>query len=229
MTRSPDLTGATIAFDLDGTLVDTAPDIVAAINHLLVQEGRSPLPPQAAHQVIGKGAAWGLERAFRIAGAPRTPEQIEPLVTRFRDHYLDHVADGSRPFPGMVEALTRLRAAGAKTVVCTNKITALSHALLDALDLSALFDAVVGGDAVTAHKPDPGHLLKAVAAVGGDPTRAIMVGDAAPDAGAARAAAIPLILVSFGYSETPAADLGPDILIHHFDELEAACRALLNP
>jgi phosphoglycolate phosphatase len=223
------LAGATIVFDLDGTLVDTAPDIVGTINVILVQEGLSPLPASASHLVIGRGAHWGLERAFEIAGAPRSASELDQLVTRFREHYLAHIADGSLPFPGMVDAVTRLRAAGAKTVVCTNKITALSHALLDALDLSPLFDAIVGGDAVPAQKPDPRPLIQAITAVGGEPARAIMVGDAAPDAGAARAAGIPLILVSFGYGETPAADLGPDILIHHFDELEAACRALLNP
>lgn len=223
------LAGATIAFDLDGTLVDTAPDIVGTINVLLVQKGLRPLPPSASHLVIGKGAHWGLERAFQIAGAPRTSSELDQLVTRFRDHYLAHIADGSLPFPGMVEALTRLRAAGAKTVVCTNKITALSHALLAALGLGHLFDAVVGGDAAPAQKPDPRPLIQAIIAAGGDPARAVMVGDAAPDAGAARAAGIPLILVSFGYGETPAADLGPDILIHHFDELEAACQSLLNP
>ena len=223
------LAGATIVFDLDGTLVDTAPDIVGTINTLLVQEGLAPLPAQASHLVIGRGAHWGLERAFQIAGAPRSPGELDALVTRFRDHYLAHVADGSLPFPGMVEAVTRLRTAGAKTVVCTNKITALTHALLEALSLTHLFDAVVGGDAAPAQKPDPRPLIQAIAAAGGDPARAVMVGDAAPDAGAARAAGVPLILVSFGYSETPAADLDPDILIHHFDELAHACQSLLNP
>jgi len=100
--------------------------------------------------------------------------------------------------------------------------------LLDALDLSRLFQAVVGADAAPAAKPDPRHLLAAIAAAGGDRRRAVLVGDAATDAGAARAADVPLILVSFGYTETPAHELGPDILIHHFDELPEACARLLG-
>lgn len=121
-----------------------------------------------------------------------------------------------------------MKAAGARLAVCTNKPTDLSIALLDALEIGALFEAVIGPDASPAPKPDPRHLEAAVRAAGGTLDRAIMVGDAATDAGAARAAGTPLVLVSFGYTETPAAELSPDILIHHFDELPAACVRLLG-
>jgi phosphoglycolate phosphatase len=221
--------GAVIAFDLDGTLVDTAPDLIGTLNVLLGEEGLTPLPLDHARPYIGRGARWMIERGFQAAGAQLTAERLHALFDRFLVHYQDHIADHSRPFPGCVAALEDLKAEGAKLVVCTNKLTGLSTALLDALDMTRLFDAVIGADAAPAIKPDPRHLLAAVAAAGGAPERAIMVGDAATDAGAARAANVPLVLVSFGYTETPAADLQPDVLIDHFDQLAAACRSLLGP
>ncbi len=128
----------------------------------------------------------------------------------------------------MIDALKTLKAAGAKLVVCTNKPTDLSRDLLTKLDIAGLFDGVVGVDAVSAIKPDSAHLIEAVAAVGGNLARTVMVGDAATDAGAARAAGTPLILVDFGYTEIPVAELAPDILLHHFDDLVDACAGLLD-
>jgi phosphoglycolate phosphatase len=225
--RSP-LQGATIAFDLDGTLVDTAPDLISTLNVLLAQEGLPPLALSEARPFIGRGAKWMLERGFQAAGATLDEARAPELFDRFLAHYLDHIADESRPFPGVEAALDRLKAEGARLVVCTNKLTGLSLALLDALDLTRRFDAVIGADATPACKPDPRHLTTAVAAVGGAMATAVMVGDAGTDAGAARAAGAPLILVSFGYTEVPARDLGPDILIDHFDQLVAGCETLLG-
>jgi len=222
------LAGAVIAFDLDGTLVDTAPDLVGTLNVILAEEGLRPLAMAHARDLIGHGARRLLERGFQAAGEPLPDERIAGLFDRFIARYRAHIADESRPFPGVVDALERLRAEGARLAVCTNKPTGLSSALLDALDLSRLFDAVVGPDAAPAPKPDPRHLEAAIAAAGGSNDRAIMVGDAATDAGAARALRVPLILVSFGYTETPAAELQPDILIDHFDQLPAACLRLLD-
>jgi len=226
--RQAALAGAAIAFDLDGTLVDTAHDLVGTLNWLLAEEGLSPLPLAEARPFIGRGARWMIERGFQAAQAPVAPASVQPLFERFIDRYSGHIADESRPFPGCVAALEALRADGAKLVVCTNKLTGLSKALLDALDLTRLFDAVIGADAAPAIKPDPRHLETAIAAVGGRMDRAIMVGDAATDAGAARAAKVPLILVSFGYTEVPARDLAPDILIDHYDQLPGACLRLLG-
>ncbi|RAK61000.1 phosphoglycolate phosphatase [Phenylobacterium hankyongense] len=222
------LDGATIAFDLDGTLVDTAPDLIGTLNVLLAEEGIAPLPLAEARPFIGRGARWMIERGFQAAGAPLDAETVPLLFDRFIAYYLAHIADHSRPFPGAEAALATLRNAGARLSVCTNKRTDLSLALMDALDLTRLFDAVVGADATPAIKPDPRHLAAAVAAAGGSMDRAILVGDAATDAGAARAAGAGLILVSFGYTEIPAQDLAPDILIHHFDELPDACARLLD-
>jgi phosphoglycolate phosphatase len=222
------LAGAVIAFDLDGTLVDTAPDLVGTLNLLLWQEGFAPLPIAQARPLIGHGARRLLERGFEAAEAPLPAERADDLFDRFIAHYFAHIADQSRPFPGVVEALGAMKAAGARLTVCTNKPTDLSLALLDALEMSALFEAVVGPDAAPVRKPDPRHLEAAVRAAGGSMDRAIMVGDAVTDAGAARAAGTPLVLVSFGYTETPAAELAPDILIDHFDELPQACLRLLG-
>jgi phosphoglycolate phosphatase len=222
------LRGAVIAFDLDGTLVDTAPDLVATLNVLLAGEGLPPLPLDDARPFIGRGAKWLIERGFQAANAPLEAGRIQPLFDRFIAHYNAHIADESRPFPGMVAALEILKGQGAKLAVCTNKLTGLSNRLLAALKLDYLFDAVVGADAAPAAKPDPRHLLAAIDAAGGAADRAILVGDAATDAGAARAASVPLILVSFGYTEIPASELNPDILIHHFDQLPEACLRLLG-
>ena len=226
--RKAALCGAVIVFDLDGTLVDTAPDLIGTLNVLLAEEGVAPLALAEARPFIGRGARWMLERGFRAAEAPLAPERVEPLFERFIARYNAHIADESQPFPGVVAALETLKGRGARLAVCTNKLTALSMNLLDALDLSRLFDAVVGADTALAAKPDPRHLQAAITAAGGSKDRAIMVGDAATDVGAARAAGVPLILVSFGYTETPAREFHPDILIDHFDELPDACARLLG-
>jgi phosphoglycolate phosphatase len=179
------LNGATIAFDLDGTLVDTAPDLVGALNMILAEEGLPPLPFDEVRLMVGRGARALLERGFAAAGHPLDALTAPKLVERFIAIYLDRIAQESAPFPGVVEVLATLRQAGAKLVVCTNKLTNLSVALLDALKLSTAFDAVVGADLSPAAKPDPIHVLTAIKAVGGDPRRAVMVGDSINDALAA--------------------------------------------
>ena len=161
-------------------------------------------------------------------GEPESATRAAALFDRFIIYYSAHIADESRPFPGVIDALNVLRAAGAKLVVCTNKPTALSLGLLAKLGMIDLFDGIVGIDAVTAAKPDPAHLIEDVQAVGGDLARTIMVGDADTDAGTARTAGTPLILVDFGYTEIPAFELAPDILLHHFDALVDACTGLFN-
>jgi phosphoglycolate phosphatase len=162
-------------------------------------------------------------------GAPVPDDRIDVLFDRFIAHYEGRIADESTIFPGVLEALDTLRAAGARLAVCTNKRTGLSVQLLETLGFAALFDAIVGADSAPAAKPDPRHLTTAIAEAGGDVARAVMVGDSISDAGAARAARTPLVLVSFGYTETPAAELGADILIDHYDQLVSACASLLAP
>ena len=222
------LAGATIVFDLDGTLVETAPDLVGTLNVLLQREGIAILPLAEARDMIGQGARALISRGFAAAGAPLSDAHLSRLFDDFIGHYRAHIADESRPFPGLLQALDTLAAEGAILSVCTNKRTDLSLALLDALGMTQRFAAVVGGDAVPAQKPAAVHLLTAIERAGGDPVRAVMVGDSTSDAGAARAAGTSLVLVSFGYSDIPAAELGADVLIDHFNELVPACRRLLT-
>jgi phosphoglycolate phosphatase len=222
------LSGATIAFDLDGTLVDTAPDLIGALNVVLGERGLPLLPQAAARHLVGRGARGLIERGFADAGEPLDPDEVGGLVTRFIEVYRGRIASESRPFPGMEAALDDLARAGARLVVCTNKRTDLSLALLDALELTARFAAVVGADAAPAAKPDPRHFLHAVEAAGGDPAFALMVGDSHNDVAAAKAAGAPVVVVSFGYTETPPEALGGDALIDAYAALPAAATALLS-
>lgn len=227
MSELHDLNGATIAFDLDGTLVDTAPDLVGALNTILVQEALPPLPFDEVRLMVGRGARALLERGFAAAGSPLDAERATPLVQRFIAHYLTRIAQESAPFPGVVEVLTELKAAGAKLVVCTNKLTNLSDALLEAVNLLPFFDAVIGADSAPAAKPDGRHVAAAIAAVGGDIGRAVMIGDSINDALGARNAGVPSVLVSFGYTEEPVETLGADLVIHSFLDVPEACKTLL--
>lgn len=222
------LDGATIAFDLDGTLVDTAPDLIGTLNTILVDEGLPALPVDEARPFIGHGARSLLQRGFEAAGQVLHPTRLQHLFERFLPLYLGRIAQESRPYPGCEAALDALAAEGATLCVCTNKYTALSVALLEGLGLAPRFAAILGPDAAGATKPDPRHLQAAVEAAGGRMDRTILVGDSGTDAGAARAAKAGLILVSFGYTDIPVADLGPDELIHSFDDLPAACLRLLG-
>ena len=229
MALAPDsLAGAVIVFDLDGTLVDTAPDLVGALNTVLREQGLPALPLAQAREMVGRGARALIEQGFAAAGAPLDPARAAALVEQFIAAYLARIADESRPFDGVLAALDQLAAAGATLAVCTNKRTDLSLALLDALNMTDRFAAVIGADRAPAPKPDASHLLTAIAAAGGRPARAIMVGDSASDIGAARAARVPSVLVSFGYTEIPPADLGADLMIDRFDELAGAAARLLN-
>jgi phosphoglycolate phosphatase len=222
------LEGTTIAFDLDGTLVDTAPDLIGTLNAILVDEGPPPLLVEDARPFIGHGARSLIQRGFEAAGQVLHPARLQQLFDRFIPHYRGRIAEESRPFPGCEAALEALAADGATLCVCTNKYTDLSVVLLEALGLAPRFAAILGPDAAGATKPDPRHLQAAVDACGGTMERTILVGDSGTDAGAARAAGAALILVSFGYTDIPAADLSPDELIHNFDDLPAACLRLLG-
>ena len=218
MTR--DLTGWTLAFDLDGTLVDTAPDLIGTLNRLLVLHGLPQVPESSARHLVGHGALALLRHGFEEAGASWEEARSDALFQQFITDYLSHIADASRPYPGVVEALDRLAARGATLCIATNKRTDLSLALTDALGLSARFGSICGPDAVTAHKPDGAHIREAVLKAGGDPARAIMIGDSATDVNAARNAGVPCVVVSYGYTEIPPADLGGHALIASFDELD---------
>ncbi len=222
------LSGATIAFDLDGTLVETAPDLIGTLNLMLAERGLPPVPLASARHLVGGGARRMLEHGFLEAGAQFDAGDMPLMVERFVELYRGRIADESRPFDGVEAALDELASEGARLLICTNKRTDLSIALLDELNLLARFAAVVGPDAVTRRKPDAAHLVEAVARAGGEIGRTLMVGDSDNDVLAARAAGAAVVAVSFGYTETPPHELGADRLIDHFSELPAVARALLR-
>ena len=223
-----DLEGWTIAFDLDGTLVDSAPDLIGTLNRMLVEEGLPPVPMESASTLIGSGARALLVHGFEAAGASVERAQSDELFERFLLDYAAHIADGSQPFEGVVDTLERLTERGAILVVATNKRSDLSELLLGKLDLTRHFAAIVGPDRVSARKPSGAHLKEAVIKGGGDPERAIMVGDAAPDADAAKDAGMPCILVTFGFTPVPVEDLGADVLIDDFEDVEEAIDGILS-
>jgi phosphoglycolate phosphatase len=199
MSLAPEsLAGAVVAFDLDGTLVDSAPDLVGTLNTLLRERRLPPLPLEKARVMVGRGARALIEQGFAAAGEPLGEPEATELFRRFIDLYRSRIALESRPFEGAEAALADLAAAGATLAICTNKLTDLSLALLDALDLTRHFAAVIGPDLAPAPKPDPRHLIAAVKAAGGRIERAILVGDSASDVGAARAAGVPSVVVGFG-------------------------------
>src|SRR6202165_4541565 len=217
----------TVVFDLDGTLVDTAPDLINALNFVLDREGLPPVPSHLARNMIGAGARRLIERGLELDGRPAGVEDIARLSGDFIDYYAAHIVDVSRPFEGLEGALDDLQALGYRFAVCTNKLEWLSKLLLDRLGLSSRFSAICGADTFGISKPDPAILQQTVARAGGHISSTIMVGDAGPDIGVARRAGIAVIGVAFGYTEVPIAELKPDRVIHHLNELPAAVESLM--
>jgi phosphoglycolate phosphatase len=212
-----DLDGVTLVFDLDGTLVDTAPDLRRAADVALAAFGLPPTDAAAFASYIGDGARTMLARA---AAAANTAEiDIDALFARFLEHYRAGIAVESRLYPAVASTLSALAGLGATLAVCTNKRTDLSIILLEALSMRGRFAAIVGADAVPQRKPHPAHYLAAVRAAGGRPDRSLMVGDSAADVAAAKAAGAPVIAVAFGYSSVPVTELGADAVISRYEEL----------
>ena len=217
----------TVVFDLDGTLVDTAPDLINALNYILDREGMPPVPLQSARTMIGAGARKLLERGLELDGRLVALEELDRLTRDFIAYYADHIADASRPFEGLESALDDLAGRGYRFAVCTNKLEWLSKLLLDRLGLSARFSAICGADTFGIAKPDPAILRQTVARAGGEMASTVMIGDAGPDIGVARRASVPVIGVTFGYTEVPIAELKPDLVIGHMRELPAAVETLM--
>lgn len=218
----------TLVFDLDGTLADTASDLIGTLNVLLKREGLAALAPQDARALVGAGARALIERGFALRRAPLPPDGLDRLVMDFLAHYEAHIADETRLFPGARTALARFRDAGFRLAICTNKPEGLARLLLDRLAVAHLFDAICGRGSFAVHKPDPQMLNLTILAAGGDPARAIMIGDSRTDVDTARNAGTPVIAVDFGYTDTPVTLLEPDLVISHFDELWTAAHELLK-
>ena len=217
----------TIVFDLDGTLVDTAPDLIDTLNVVFAREGSAAgRPTTTARKLIGGGARMMIARGIEAEGRSLAPADLERLFADFIAHYSAHIADRSRPFPGLIEALDSLAARGHRFAVCTNKLERLSVLLLQKLGLLDRFAAICGQDTFGIQKPDPEVLRRTIAAAGGSAQRAIMIGDSLTDIRTARAAGVPVIAVDFGYSEQPVSEFAPDRIVGHFSQLPAAIEAI---
>ncbi|MGH6828680.1 MAG: HAD-IA family hydrolase [Rhizomicrobium sp.] len=214
----------TLIFDLDGTLVDTAPDLLNAANAVLEQRGRPRIAPQTLHHMVGFGAKSLLIQAFAATGGEPGSEELPALVGLFLDHYRAHLAERSLPFPGVAETLETLKSQGATLGVLTNKPHDLAHALLEELNLAPFFAAIFGAGFKPYVKPDRRIFDDVVAACGGGP--AVMIGDSVTDLKTARAAGVPSILVSYGYTPVPAAALGADLVLDEFVALPEGLKRL---
>lgn len=217
----------TIAFDLDGTLVDTAPDLLGALNFVLGEIGLAPLGDGQMRSLVGGGARLMIERGLAFHGINPEPAEVDRMLADFLLFYERHIADQSRPFPGAAEMLDALAAQDARLIVVTNKFERYSVQLLNVLGLADRFSVIAGPDTFGLRKPDPGHLLRAVERAGGDPAQTIMVGDSTTDIATARGANVPVIAVSFGYRDRSAEALGADHVVDRLDEIPATVSRLL--
>ncbi len=215
-----------LVFDLDGTLADTAADLIATLNVLLIREGLAAIPFQDARAMVGAGAKALVQRGLKANGVDADEARLDALFTDFLAHYEAHIADESTLYPGVTAALDRFAAAGWGFAVCTNKIEYPSVLLLTALGVAGRFQAICGKDTFSISKPDGDALLATIAKAGGDPRRAIMVGDSQTDIETARNANIPVVAVNFGYTDKPVETYEPDRVIGHFDELWEAVEEL---
>jgi len=213
-------------FDLDGTLVDTAPDLLTTLNTILTGEGRAPLEPNILRSLVGRGARVLISEAFKLTGDPADPARLEALFDFFLADYASHVAAASRPFPGVVETLAALQAEGVRMAVLTNKPQEPTALLIAALGLERYFGAVFGQGKRPYLKPDPRLFQDVLTELGG--REAIMIGDSITDVETARAAGVKVILMSYGYTPQPAASLGADLVLDDFRAVPAAARRLLG-
>ena len=216
----------TLVFDLDGTLAETAGDLIGALNFVLAREDIAPVPVSAARSLLGAGGRALIQRGFARAGRDLAPAKLDALFVDFLAHYNAHIADHSFLFPGVEAALDRAEAAGWRFAVCTNKLEHSSHLLLGKLGVTERFRFICGQDTFGVAKPDPKPLIETIRAAGGALEGAIMVGDSLTDIKTARAAGTPVIAVDFGYTDVPVTELGPDRVISRFDDLFDAVQSL---
>ena len=207
-----------VILDLDGTLVDSAPDLAAAMNIVLEQEGLAAIPLNKVRHLVGHGARALLEKAFAIHGlAEQSPEKMEACLSRFLAHYTAHIADQTRPFPGAEDMLETFSMRGAKLAICTNKREELTYPLLRGLKLIDHFDVVICRDTLPVYKPDPAPLLACVSRSGA--SRGVMIGDTDTDLHAAMAARMPCLIARFGYGRHEEMDTKKARFFDHFEEV----------
>ncbi len=208
-----------IVFDLDGTLVDTAPDLLDSLNHTLGAGGAAMADTAGFRQFVGHGARVMIERAYHAQQRALAADEHDRLFALFLDHYGANIPGRSKPYPGVVEALARFKSAGFLMAVCTNKTEAFAKLLLTSLNLDRYFAAICGQDTFDCRKPDPRHLTETIRVAGGSAERAVMVGDSRTDIDTAKAAGIPVVAVDFGYTDRHVREFDPSRVISHFDEL----------
>jgi phosphoglycolate phosphatase len=219
-----------VGFDLDGTLVDSHRDLAPAVNHTLTLVGRPQVAPEEVREFIGGGTAMMLKRALERTGGALPEDEFDAAVGELLAYYEAHIADRTVPYPGCLEALDALAQRGCKLAVITNKIEVFARKLLGALDMERRFDLILGGDTLGPGraKPAPDMIDTAILTCGGtkETTRFAMVGDSSYDVRAAKNAKVPVVALSFGYNDVPAAELGADAVIGHYDELVGVLETL---
>ncbi|MBY0559387.1 HAD family hydrolase [Hyphomicrobium sp.] len=220
--------GWTIVFDLDGTLIDTAPDLAEATNHVLATLGLDRINELEIRPFVGHGALAMIEGAVKAHGRKLSERELHDLFEVFIVYYSAHIADYSVPYPHVIATLEGLKARGAALAVCTNKMETQARAVLETMKLDHYFSALTGRDSLGAYKPDPRHLTGTIALAGGRPETSIMIGDSETDIKTAKAASIPVVAVSFGYSVDPVASFGPDAIIDDYRHLPRAIETFLG-
>ena len=207
-----------LIFDLDGTLVDTAPDLMGATNHALSLIGRRPITMTEVRHMVGHGARSLIERGVAATGEAVDKSTIDTIHSALLEYYADHIADDSLIFDGLLGVLHKARDAGLKLGVCTNKVEKLSNKLLAELKMADYFGAVVGGDTLPIMKPDPAPYREVAKRLGVDASRTIMFGDSETDIRTAQNSGVPVIAVTFGYTAQPVETFSPTHVINHYDE-----------
>jgi phosphoglycolate phosphatase len=216
--------GFLLIFDLDGTLVDSVPDLTISLNEVLREHGYLPLSQAEVKPMIGDGVAMLVQRGFAARGG--SVAEAEAAMPRYTAIYEANATNTSRPYPGVVETLAELRLKGYRTAVCSNKPQRACEIMLAELGIAGLFDGVAGGDRFAVRKPNPGHLLSLIQALGADPSRAAMIGDSENDAASGLAAGLPLFLMSYGYARGDIRTLGANRVLAKFGDLPGALTEL---
>lgn len=218
----------TIIIDLDGTLVDSAPDLADALDELLQERGLAPIGLEGARKLIGHGIVNLVRKALELRGLATTPDFLEIAATRFRELYAKRLPAKAVAYPGVMDALKALKAENWRLVVCTNKLESFSRKILEGLQLAAFFDVIAGPDTYGVAKPDPQHLLRTLPQIMPPVYKTIMIGDSEVDVETAHAAGIPVIAVTYGYSKIPLAQLKPQALANSFSEIPSLVKKLAN-
>lgn len=215
-----------VGFDLDGTLVDSHRDLAPAVNHTLSTVGRPNVEPDTVREFIGGGTAMMLTRALEYTGGSLPEAEFQAALGELLRHYESHIADLTVPYPGCLDALDALAARGCKLAVVTNKIEVFARKLLEELGMADRFDVILGGDTLGPGraKPAPDMIDTAILMCGGG--RFAMVGDSTHDVRAAKNANVPVVALSFGYNDVPAAELGANVVIDHYNQLVGALERL---